>query len=103
MTKYRACANAPALPDVPCSQRNPYHLAIYTHQLIKAASQLVDAFEGPNPADNGISGLLSVIEERMRILSYMLDAAAFCEKWPELAVELDRDPSLGMWDRERAA
>lgn len=97
----RTCvsAAAPGLPVSPQSQSNPYHLAMFTHEMIRAASCLAADFRGADFSESGISGLLAVIEERASLLAEMLDAGAFCEDWPALAAEIDQDPSLGILKR----
>lgn len=87
----------------PHSEQNPYHMAIYLHSLIKAAMHLVEDYPGPNDAEIGISGLMTVIEERAGALSMVLDASAFCEHWPKLDAWLSREPSLGLGAKREAA
>lgn len=63
------------------SEENPYNCATFTHELIQIASRLADTI--PSCHANGISALLTVIEERSNALSYMLDQRKFCEDWTE--------------------
>lgn len=82
--------------DRPHSENNPYHMAIYLHGLIKAATLIVEE-HGSSPATvTGISALMTIAEERADALSRVLDAPAFCELWPELNEWLNRDGSLGL-------
>ena len=80
----------------PHSEANPYHQAIFLHGLIKAALHLVEDYAGTPSAVLGTGELLTIIEERAGALAKELDAAAFCDLWPELDAWLTRDPTLGL-------
>lgn len=96
MTKERACANGLNVRQKPHSEQNPYHMAIFLAEMIKAASHIVDEYTFPQAQTTGISGLLSVIIERADALSLELDAGVFCDGWPALREAIDRDPKLGL-------
>lgn len=80
----------------PHSELNPYHMAIYLHGLLKAASLIIEEHGSAPATVTGISALMTIAEERADALARSLDAAAFCDLWPELDAWLDRDPRLGM-------
>lgn len=81
---------------VPYSEKNPYNMGVYLDELIQAASNLIREFPDANVAGTGILALMDVIEERASRLSELLDAAALNELWPEMALALERDPTLGL-------
>jgi hypothetical protein len=86
------------------TQENPYQLVVFTMELAVAASHLLDAELLTNKSrSTGMNALLTVIEERLRLLSNMLDAGVFCEQWPELVEQIERDPTLGLLDKGDAA
>ena len=87
----------------PHSEANPYHMAIYLHGLVKAATLLVEDHGAAPSTNTGICELLTVIEERADALARELDAAAFCDLWPELDAWLDRDPKLGLGGKAHPA
>jgi hypothetical protein len=95
MSNERARATGTGLPEKPHSESNPYHMAIYLHSLVKAAAHLVDGYTEATQLDlTGVPELMTVIEERAAALSRELDAGVFCERWPLLRAELDRDGQL---------
>lgn len=80
----------------PHSEANPYHMAVYLHGLIKAATVIVEEHGSSPSTVTGICALMTIAEERADALARELDAAAFCDLWPELDAWLDRDPRLGL-------
>lgn len=104
MTKQPVCGNGPGLSSVPFSQENPYQLAVFTSELAVAASNLVSEHVSKSDSrPTGIDALMTVIEERLRLLVVMLDAGVFCEHWPELVEQIERDPTLGLSGKGDAA
>lgn len=85
----------------PHSEANPYHMAIYLHGLVKAATLLVEDHGAATSTNTGICELLTVIEERADALARELDAPVFGDLWPELDAWLDRDPRLGLGGKAR--
>lgn len=63
------------------SEENPYHLAVFTHELVKAAQHLTDVIPTALDQSTGLCSLLTVIEERCNLLSLMLDQRKYCEDW----------------------
>ncbi|MCJ7871494.1 hypothetical protein [Phaeobacter sp. J2-8] len=95
MTNERVCANGIAMPKKPHSELNPYHKAIFLHEMIQAAVTIVETLPSDKIVKTGLSALLDVIGERANALQFDLDAAAFCECWPAVSAALGRDAALG--------
>ena len=94
----KPCDALASPPDKPYTESNPYLMAVYLHSLIKVAMHVIEDFPSGSLAQVGVSGLMTVIEERADALEQALDVGAFCEVWPQVEAWLNRDPLLGLRD-----